>query len=136
MRSRHYRDPRSGFEIALPSGWRQPGLLSRVLRKGDPEFYGPKGTSIKFAVGPIDPFITVEQQKRNLTGIAARYGHEVLSVGEIENGFKKHATMTCVVPQVGTLKNYSLIFSGVEYFVTARGDFDVVDAIVATFMAP
>jgi hypothetical protein len=99
------------------------------------EFFGPDGSSIKFAIGRIHPEPTVEEQQRNLERIASRHGHNVLTTGEIEVAGKKHATMTCEVPHVGVLKSYSLIFDGIEYLVTARGDLKVCDSIVGTFKA-
>ena len=90
---------------------------------------------MKFAIGPICPEPTVDEQKQNLERIASKYGHTVLTTGEIEVAGKRHATMTCEVPRVGLLKNYSLIFDGIEYLVTARGDPEVCDAIVKTFRA-
>lgn len=119
--------------MALPNGWRPAGLLRRFLSRGHMEFFGPQGSSIKFAIGPIAPEPTLEEQKRNLQRIASRHGHKVLATGEIEVAGRKHATMTCEVPLVGVLKNYSLIFDGIEYLVTARGDMSVCDSIVKTF---
>ena len=88
---------------------------------------------MKFAIGPICPEPTVDEQKQNLERIASKYGHTVLTTGQIEVAGKRHATMTCEVPHVGLLKNYSLIFDGIEYLVTARGDPEVCDEIVKTF---
>jgi len=136
MAKRRFHDSDSGFEIDLPAGWRIPSLFSRVTSNGNPEFYGSDGSALKFAVGPIDPLLCAKQQKVNLQTIAAKYGHKVLSVDEIEIGGKTHATMVCTIPQLGTLKNYSLIFKETEYLITARGDFDVCDSIVRTFRAP
>lgn len=121
--------------MALPNGWRPAGFLRRLLSRGHMEFFGPDGSSIKFAIGPICPEPTVEEQKQNLERIASKHGHTVLTTGEIEVAGKRHATMTCEVPHVGVLKNYSLIFDGIEYLVTARGDPQVCDAIVKTFRA-
>lgn len=128
-----YRNSRWGFQLDLLDGWRQAGLLRKLIFAGNPEFYGPSGASIKFAIGPINPVPSVEQQKRNLERIAAKYGHIVLSTGEIQISGKSHATMICTIPYVGTVKNYSLIFSGIEYLVIASGDFDVSDSILKTF---
>lgn len=119
--------------IALPNDWRPAGFLRRLFSRGHMEFFGPDRSSIKFAIGPIVPEPTVEEQRRNLERIASKYGHRVLTTGEIEVAGKKHATMTCEVPLVGVLKNYSLIFDGIEYLVTARGDMTVCDSIVNTF---
>ncbi|MGA9364910.1 MAG: hypothetical protein WBW16_11160 [Bacteroidota bacterium] len=121
--------------MALPKDWRPPGLLRRFLSAGHMEFFGPDGSSIKFAIGPICPELTVEEQKRNLERIASKHGHTVLTTGEIEVAGKKHATMTCKMPHVGVLKTYSLILDGIEYLVTAKGDPQVCDAIVRTFRA-
>jgi hypothetical protein len=95
------------------------------LSRGHMEFFGPGESSMKFAIGPICPEPTVEEQRCNLERIASKHGHSVLTTGEIEVAGKKHATMTCEVPHVGVLKNYSLIFDGIEYLVTARGDLQV-----------
>lgn len=117
--------------LGLPEGWHP--IDSPSSRAGHMEFSGPAGSSIKFAIGPICPEPTVEEQKRNLERIARKHGHTVLATGEIEVAGKRHATMTSEVPHVGILKNYSLIFDGIEYLVTARGDPQVCDAIVKTF---
>jgi len=117
--------------LALPKDWRP--VASPASAAGHMEFSGPAGSSIKFAIGPICPEPTVEEQKHNLERIASKHGHTVLTTGEIEVAGKRHATMTCEVPHVGLLKNYSLIFDGIEYLVTARGDPEICDAIVKTF---
>lgn len=124
-----------GFEITLPDGWAEPGFLRRILlgHATNPEFYGPSRESIKFAIGPISPVPHVRRQQDNLRTIAARHGHNVLEVGSIEVGGKEHATMICEIPYVGVVKNYSLIFSGIEYLVTARGDLETCDDVVKTF---
>lgn len=135
-----YRSKYWGFELDLPPGWAEPGCLWRLLFLGwyalqavHPEFYGPNGSSIKFAIGPIVPEPTVEEQKKNLERIALKYGHTILTIGEIEAADKKHATITCELPLLGVMKNYSPIFDGIEYFVTARGDISICDSIVKTF---
>jgi hypothetical protein len=97
------------------------------------EFYGSDGSAIKFAIGPISPEPTVAQQRHALEAIALKHGHTVLSTGEIDVGGQMHATMTCDVPRVGVLKNYSLIFDGIEYFITAKGNLKLCDSIVQTF---
>lgn len=117
--------------LALPKDWR-PGT-SASSAAGHMEFYGPEGSAIKFAIGPISPTPTPQKQRETLKGIAIKQGHSVLSTGEISVGGKKHATMTCEVPRIGVLKNYSLIFDGVEYFATAKGNLDLCDTIIKTF---
>ncbi|MDH3281224.1 MAG: hypothetical protein OEQ18_08850 [Gammaproteobacteria bacterium] len=122
-----------GFQISLPQGWRKPGLLRRLVFMGNPELYGADGRSIKFAIGPISPAPSAEQQRGNLEAIALRHGHDVIETGTINVGGRDHATMVCRVPGVGVLKNYSLIFGGTEYFVTAQGDPNDLDSIIRTF---
>jgi len=122
-----------GFHVSLPQGWRKAGLLRRLLFMGNPELYGPGGRSIKFAIGPISPAPSAEQQRNNLEAIAVRHGHHVIETDIIEVGGRDHATMVCRVPGVGVLKNYSLIFGETEYFVTAQGDVNELDSIIRTF---
>ena len=126
-----YQDPQRGFGLDLPNGWHKAGMLRQRLGPG-PEFYGPDGSSLKVAIGRIDPVPTLEQQKKNLQRIATRYGHIIISIDELEVGGKRHATMTCKVPGVGILKNYSLIYGWTEYFVTAGGRLELADSIVKT----
>lgn len=145
-----YRDRRLGFEITFPQGWKSPGLLHRLRRlplrlmfasphlAGGPEFYGPRGDSIKFAVGPIYPVPSVSQHQRDVQTMATRHGHKVVEVGTIDLGGRSHATMTVHVPHDSKcmrLKNYFLIFGGTEYVVTAslRADEEQYDSIVKTF---
>ena len=85
------------------------------------------------AVGPVNPVPSVEEQQKNLQRIAIKYGHEVMQIGRISVAGKDHATMICKIPFVGVVKNYSLIFDGIEYLVTARGNFDECDSIVRSF---
>lgn len=138
--AKKYRNRKWCFELTLPSGWREPGFLQRLLffpryssQAWQPEFYGPDRSSIKFAVGPIHPVPSVDGQKRNIERIAQKHGHNVLSTGDIDVNGRQHATMVCEIPAVGTVKNYSLIFGETEYLVTARGDFDICDSIIKTF---
>lgn len=135
-----YRNRHWGFELDLPSGWAEPGFFKRLLSLGryaqqrmHPEFYGPGGSSIKIAVGPISPVPSAEQQQSNMEAIARRHGHEVIETGTIDVGLKNHASMLCRVPGIGVLKNYSLIFGTTEYFVTAQGDWQECDSIIKTF---
>jgi len=135
-----YYNTRWGFEIQLPKGWYEPSLFKRILfffRYGQqaiqPEFYGPHGSSLKFAVGPISPVPSVERQLENLQRIALKYGHDVVKTNQIEVNGKKHATMISRIPYVGEVKSYSLIFDGMEYLVTGRGDFEQIDSIVKSF---
>jgi hypothetical protein len=139
---RTYRSPTWGFRISLPDDWGEPSLLQRVLfffrylrQRDQPEFYGPGPSSVKFAVGPIAPSPSAHDQQRNLAAIARKYGHRVVDLDIIRVGGKEHATMVCEIPMVGVVKNYSLIFSGVEYLVTARGDLPAADAIAESFNA-
>ncbi|MDP3062718.1 MAG: hypothetical protein Q8O40_05855 [Chloroflexota bacterium] len=137
-----YRNQRWGFELDLPSGWREPGFFKRLLSFGryaqqdvHPEFCASDGSSIKFTIGPISPVPSVEQQRSNLAAIAGRHGHDVIETGTMSVAGRNHATMQCRVPGVGVLKNYSLIFGTTEYFVTAHGDWQECDSIVRTFKA-
>lgn len=86
-----------------------------------------------FAIGPIDPEPTAGEQTQTLRAIAAKHGHTVIDTGIIDVMGKRHATVTCRVPGAGILKNYSLIFDGIEYLATARGDIRLCDSIVTTF---
>ena len=118
--------------LALPKDWHPGNSTSSTA--GHMEFYGSDGSAIKFAIGPISPEPTPQQQKDTLTSIAKKQGHTVLSTGEIAVGGTKHATMTCEVPRVGVLRNYSLIFDGWEYFATAKGNLELCDTIIKTFV--
>lgn len=151
-----YRNSRNKFEIELPDEWHGPGLISRLLRMdANPEFYGPKRTSLKFAVGPISPEPSLREQQLNLERIARKYGHDVVDVSSIEVSGKEHATIICNVPLIQQppvimgrpeytirpvpsipLKNYSLVFDGIEYLVTASIDrfpAENFDDIIRTF---
>lgn len=131
------------FEVTFPDGWREPGLLRRFLRHHDPrhpEFVGPQGADLKFAVGPISPTPTVEQMQRTLQSIAERHGHWVVSVEAIAVGGKQHATLLYHIPlerpgqssdpcdryrgmltgKTLRLKNYHLVFGGTEFVVTGK----------------
>ena len=119
------------FGLSLPPNW-QPVASARSAA-GHIVFSGPNESFITFAIGPYSPEPTVGEQQHNLTKIAKKRGHAVLSVGDIEVGGKKHATMTCDVPQVGILKNYSLIFDEIEYLATTKGDMQFYDSIIKTF---
>jgi len=126
-----------GGRITLPSGWHSQGFFRRLLNRtvggNAVDFFGPHGSSIKFAIGPIVPEPTVEEQRHELERIARKFGHDVVDVGEIEVAGKQHATITVHVPLVGILKNYSIVFEGLEFLVTAHGDEAVCDRIVKTF---
>lgn len=117
--------------LALPKDWR-PGS-SPSSNAGHMEFYGPDGNAIKFNIGPISPEPTAQEQRETLRIAASREGHKVQATGEIVVGGRRHATVTCEVPRIGILKNYSLIFDGWEYFATAKGDLDLCDSIIKTF---
>ncbi|MEM4330634.1 MAG: hypothetical protein QW273_01335 [Candidatus Pacearchaeota archaeon] len=135
-----YRNRIYNFEIDLPKGWRYPSIIMRLLRKDkNPEFYGPKGESLKFAIGKIFYEPSLEEQQKNLERIAQMYDHEVVEIGSINVCGKEHATMICRIPFVKmfpaiinqsspylfrrisfiTLKNYSIILKGLEYLATA-----------------
>lgn len=129
-----------GFELQLPPGWREPGIIARVLfffrygfQASQPEFYGPCGWSLKFAIGPISPEPTAEQQQQTLKHIAMKRCEQVISVGTIKVGGRRHATMTVDIPYVGRIKHYSLVFRGIEYLVSARAPERIADSIVASF---
>lgn len=122
-----------GFQISLPQGWRKAGLLRRLLFAGNPILYGPHGRSIKFAIGPISPAPSPEEQRSNLEAIALRHGHDIIETDIIKVGGRDHATMVCRVPGVGVLKNYSLIFGKTECLVTAQRDVNDLDSIIKTF---
>lgn len=135
-----YKNRKWGFELDLPTGWGEPGFFKHLFsffryaqQSTQPEFYGPAGASLKLAIGPISPVPSLQEQQRNLERIAAKYGHEVIEIGEIDVGGKSHATMLCDIPGVGVVKNYSLIFQGKEYLVTAQGNWNECDSIVKSF---
>jgi hypothetical protein len=107
----------------------------------NPEFDDPDGVSLKFAIGPIVSEHTVREQQRNLERIAAKHGHIVQRLDYITIRGKEHATMTCTIPSLYNasdikIKNYSIIYCGTEYLVTARIDRfseEDYDRIVETF---
>ena len=125
-----YRNKSRGFEIALPAGWSEPGVLRRIFGSYDssnPEFFGPDGKSLKFAIGPIHPEPSPIAMHENLRRIAAKHGHDVMKLETISAGGREHATMVydCLHPSMDQLlvlrfKNYHLVFHGVEYVITAR----------------
>jgi hypothetical protein len=135
-----YRNRLWKFEMELPMGWSEPGLIKRLTAPGryaqqasNPEFYGPSGASLKFAIGPINPSPSATEQQANLAAIARRYGQAVLALETIEINGVPHATILCQVPGLGTIKNYSLIFKGTEYFVTGQGNILELDTIMGSF---
>ena len=135
-----YHNPEWEFSLDLPNGWAEPGFRKRASsffryakQSTQPEFYGPSGASLKIAIGPISPAPSVEEQQSNLRRIAAKYMHDVIEIGEITVGGKRHAAMLCRIPGVGIVKNYSLIFGGTEYLVTAQGNWSECDSIVGSF---
>jgi hypothetical protein len=135
-----YHNSTWGFDLQLPAGWREPGGIARVLlffryaaQSSQPEFYGPDGASLKFAIGPISPEPSAEMQQRTLQHIAMKRGEDVLDVGTVQVGGRIHATMTVDIPYVGRVKHYSLIFRGTEYLVSARAPENVADSIVSSF---
>lgn len=127
-----YSDSR--FQIKLPDGWHCPGFFRKFLFAGQPEFYGPNETTIKFAIGPIVPEPTLRQQQANLEYIALKRGEQVIELSSINVVGKKHATMTVIIPYIGRVKHYSLIFNGTEFLISARGSESITDNIVASFV--
>jgi hypothetical protein len=141
-----YRNKQWGFEITLPLGWLEPGLLHKLLHGYDstnPEFFGPNEkirkkyssqspdpaneAALKFTIGPISPEPTVEQHQRNLEVIAKRHKHCIRDTGKIQVLGKDHATIVYEVPRpkfenilVYRFKNYHLIFKGIEYVITSK----------------
>ena len=140
--TKKYRNKQWNFEITLLPNWHEATFTQNLKsfpqipstdQLSNPEFYDPNGSSIKFAIGPISPVPSIDQQKMNLQQVAEKYDHNVLSLGEIEVNGKRHATMTCEIPSIGIVKNYSLIFTSIEYFVTGSGNLTDCDAIVQSF---
>lgn len=162
-----YRNKRLGFEVVIPDGWRSPGILERLsenlnrqmllskaaapwlmiagasLRSG-PEFHGPRDDSIKFAVGPISPGLSVPQHVKTIDEIATKLGFRVVEVGSIGVAGETHATMVVDNPSGAMrIKNYYLSFplnqyirfKGMECTVTAmlHGSEEEYDRIVQTF---
>ena len=136
----NYKNVHWGFELVLPISWHEPGLLKRIFfffrysqQNINPEFYGPNQSSLKIAIGPIHPKPSLKNQQNNLSNLAMKYNHEIIEIGQINVCDMEHATMTCRIPYVGVVKNYSLIFSNIEYFITAQGDLHECDSIVRSF---
>jgi len=134
-----YRDKNWEFELQLPDGWRGPGFWQRRNRKGSPELFGPRGESIKFAIGPISPAPEYRAHAENLKRIATQHGHHVIGSGSIEVAGIQHATVTVEIPVAPgrslRLKHYALILDGIEYFATASlssGE-PAMDSIMRTF---
>jgi len=125
-----YRNRKLGFEIALPAGWSEPGLFRRLFASYDssnPEFFGPGGKSLKFAISPIQPEPSTTAMHATLQDIAAEHGHDVIKLETITVSGREHATIVydCLHPSLDQLlvlrfKNYHLVFQGVEYAITAR----------------
>lgn len=122
-----YHNPVWGFSLQLPTGWREPGVIARVFlffhyaaQSSQPEFYGPGGATVKFAIGPISPEPSAEMQQQTLQHIAMKRGEQVIGVSTVQIGGRRHATMTVDIPYVGRVKHYSLIFRGTEYLVSPR----------------
>jgi hypothetical protein len=125
-----YRSKNRGFELALPAGWSEPGVLRRIFtpyNSSDPEFFGPDGKSLKFAIGPIHPEPSAAAMHETLRRVAAKHGHDVMKLETIAVGGREHATIVydCLHPSLDQLlvlrfKNYHLVFHGVEYVITAR----------------
>jgi hypothetical protein len=117
--ARTYHDLYSRFKFTLAGQWQD----QQPFNTKNPEFVGPDGAVIKFAIGPISPEPDYQEHMNSLKRIAAKYGHEILKVGSIEVDGKRHASVVCQVPisqyRKLRLKNYHLIFSGIEYVITA-----------------
>jgi len=120
------------FALVFPEGW--TARSSAPERSQQPEFDGPSGSSLKFAIGPVRPIPTARQQCENLRRIAIKHGHECLEVGTIEISGLEHATVLSRIPIIGVVKSYSLIFNGTEFLVTAKGDFAQIDSVLHTFV--
>jgi len=133
---KRYKNVKWGFSLSFPPGWKKAGFFKTITsdQATNPEFFGPKGSSIKFAVGPISPQTTAEGQIDLLQNIAMKYGHEVVGTDIIEVNGAKSAVVITNILGLGVLKNYSLIFDGIEYLVTASGDFLESDKIVKSFV--
>ena len=134
-----YRSSRYNFEIEIPDQWNVRGFFGKKAKY--PEFDGPNNASFGFAIGPIYPEPAVEEQQRNLEKIANKYGHIVQKIDSISVDGKQHATMICKIlsalqTQGILIKNYSLIFNGMEYLVTAHLENfreEDYDSIIKTF---
>src|SRR5579864_1413691 len=125
-----YRSKKLGFELAMPTGWSEPGLLRRLFASYDssnPEFSGPGGKSLKFVIGPIHPEASPTAMHETLRRIAAKHGHDVMKLETISVGGRDHASIVydCLHPSLDQLlvlrfKNYHLVFHCVAYVITAR----------------
>jgi len=122
-----YVNKACGFKVTIPARWTKGIFLNPYT----PQFYGPSGESLKFAIGWISPVPDVETQQKNLEGLAKKCGHTVLDIRSITVFGKEHATMLVEIPTVGKIKNYSLIFNKIEYLVTAN--VEMADSIVQSF---
>jgi hypothetical protein len=125
-----YRNEPWQFRMQFPSGWTARG--SDAERNPNPTFDGPS-SQIKFAIGPMTRVTSAADQRQSLERVAIQNGHECVETGLMTIGDREHATMVCRVPMTGLLKNYSLVFGRTEFLVTARGNFDDIDAIMNTF---
>jgi hypothetical protein len=122
-----YKNEKWKFEINLPKGWAGSGFLRRLFRPFDPanpELYGSRGVSLKFAIGPISPEPSLKQMQKNIENISRKYGHLVVETGSIPILGKEHATILYHVPisvdRSVRLKNYHLIFNGIEFVITGK----------------
>ncbi len=133
---KRYKNIKWGFSVNLPQGWKAPGFFRTIVsdQATNPEFFGSNGSSVKFAVGPISPQTTAKDQIENLKIIAEKYGHNVIETETIKVNGVESAVVVTDIPRIGVVKNYSLIFGGTEYFVTASGDFSDSDKIVNSFI--
>lgn len=136
-----YRDTHWEFEMTFPDGWRGGASESPLTRSflgggavsDSLAFYGDPDECIRFAIGPIAPEPSVEQQQWNLQRIAMKRGERIVEVGSIHVGGRQHATIIVDIPSTGRLKHYSLIFRGIEFFVSARAPESIADSIVESF---
>jgi hypothetical protein len=138
-----YRNLRWAFEVTFPDGWQEYGFMRKLLRHYDPtqpEFVGPKGADIKFAIGPISPVPTLKEMQRNLEAIAEHHGHWVVDIQSITVAGKEHATIVYHIPleapkpatdplsrlrgmlsgRTLRLKNYHIIIGKTEFVVTGK----------------
>ena len=114
----------------FPPRWSEPGFIRRLLQGYDPdnpEFAGPNGSKLKFAIGPIGPEPDLKAHQDNLRRISLKHGHDPIEIAAIRVCGKDHATIVYDILKPGLeqllvlrFKNFHLIFSKVEYVVTAH----------------
>jgi hypothetical protein len=136
---KRYRNKQWGFELSFPRGWYRPGFFHKLIFPGQAEFFGPHDDSLKFAIAPISAEPDYRRHMESLRRIAKEHGHKVHEVGSIEVGGKHHATMTFTAAfdpeHRRRLKNYHLVFDGLEFVITAslESGEETIDSIVKTF---